>query len=135
MNKNLKQFSIILLMILGVLFIYQLSLRNKRQEQEISYSRFLTLVESRRIKTSFAENKFLLIKDQLIRGVYIDPAVKKREVKFKTYIAYTDGNLIPFLKKHKVNFQGSPKEENVFWRSILYFLPWILIIGCFWFIF
>ena len=121
-----------LLVFLGSLLLYQMIGSTTSSSKDISYSKFLQLVEQRRIKSTNQVDKILLIQGNQIRGYYIDPAVSDKEVAFTTYIAYSDQNLITLLKKFKINFKGAPKEENVLWRSILHILPWVLIIGFFW---
>ncbi len=131
MSKNLKNISLILLVFLGSLVFYQVINTTKSPSKEISYSRFLQLVEQKRIVTGTDAEKTLFIQENLIKGYYTDPAVNK-ETAFMTYIAYSDEALISRLKDNKIAFKGVPKEENLFWRSITYVLPWVLIIGFFW---
>ncbi len=134
MNKNLKNGTLIFLILIGVLLIYQIVQTNTKVVKEISYSKFLELVEKKRFKNTHGEKKPLIIQGDIIKGVYIDTAAGGKEVPFTTYIAYSDGDLISFLKKHNIEFKGSPQKESAFWRSFAYIIPWILIIGFFWFI-
>ena len=132
MNKNLKNIALIALIALGFFFFQKSLERNSSEVKEISYSKFLQLVEQRRIKTETGSKKSITIQGNTIEGVYTDPAVESKEVAFTTYIAYSDKDLITFLKKNNIEFKGSPQEDSFLWRSILYTLPWILIIGFFW---
>ncbi len=132
MNKNLKNFALVFLISLSVLLLYQFTRMNKKIVQDVPYSKFLKLIESKKIHTT--QDKLLTIQGDTIQGTYLDAKLKK-EVNFKTYIAYADHNLVAFLKAKKVNFKGAPEEENVLWRSIAYIIPWVLIIGFFWFMF
>ena len=132
MNRNLKNIALVSLIALGFFFIHRGLERNSSEVKEISYSKFLSLVEKRRVMTGKNPEKLLTIQGNTIRGFYMDPAIGNKEIPFSTYIAYSDKDLITFLKKHRIDFKGSPQEDSFFWRSIIYILPWILIIGFFW---
>jgi len=131
MNKNIKNIALLLLILaLGALMI---ELLNKEQKRvvEVSYSRFLQMVENGNIITT--ETEPLEIQTRNISGKFQNE--NGEQVNFVTFIAYSDNDLIDFLRKNKVKyFKGVPQQENLFMRSLIAILPWILIIGFIWFI-
>ena len=130
MNKNVKSVILVIFAIVSVALFVQLINEHAHNKKDIPYSKFLNIVKNGNLKVTPKEP--LLITGNNIHGIYIDTATNK-EVPFSTYIAYTDTALIQFLKENNIDFKGMPQEENVFWRSVMYILPWIFIIGFFWF--
>ena len=131
MNKKVKNIILVIFGIVSVALFVQL-VQQQQGLKEIPYSKFISLVESNSIKSSIVEP--LLIAGNYIHGTYFDVAAANKEIPFSTYIAYSDKELVQVLKAHKVEFRGTPPEENIWWKSILYILPWVFIIGFFWFV-
>ncbi|RKX91388.1 MAG: cell division protein FtsH, partial [Spirochaetes bacterium] len=55
-------------------------------------------------------------------------------VSFHTIIPYEDPTLIPTLIQHNIEFRGSEKKRYPFLNALLSIVPWMLILGFFWFI-
>lgn len=126
----MKNVALVLLIVVLSALMYEMVRNDKADMEEVSYSRFLTLVEARRIITS--EKSPLLIQGKTIKGKYRNK--QNEHIQFKTFIAYTDPSLLNFLRKNRIKyFKGKPEEENLFWRSIIAILPWILVLGVIWF--
>ena len=132
MNSGLKNIALVLLVLLGFLLFYQIISERSSKDKEIPYSKFLQLIEQKRIISNPDSEKLLVIKGNVIQGHYNDPAVSGKETPFTTYVAYTDNELISLLRKNRIQFKGVPQEESLFWRSIIHILPWVIIIGFFW---
>src|SRR5262249_33447083 len=47
---------------------------------------------------------------------------------------YGDPNLVPLLLQHGVDFRAQPPPDNTFLNTLLSFLPWVFLIGLFFFI-
>lgn len=132
MNKTSKNFALILLIfVLSWLAISMLQTGNANKPQEIPYSTFLKYAEEKKLTTT--GEKPLVIQGSKITGTYKNP--QNETVAFHTFIAYQDRDLIDFLKENDVTyFMGKPQEENIWWRTILSILPWLVLLGFIWFI-
>jgi len=130
-NKTMKNIALVLLItIMGVL-TYQVYLDERAKTVEIHYSKFISLVESESL--SVTEPEPLVIQGNHISGKYFDKD-KKAVVPFRTVMPTYDHNLIDLLKSHKVKyFKGQAVEESFFWHTIVPLLPWLAIVGFFWF--
>ncbi len=126
----MKNVALILLVVVLSALMYEMVRNDQTDVEELAYSNFLTLVESRKIITS--EKTPLLIQGKTVKGIYRN--AQNEHVKFKTYIAYTDPALLEFLRKNQIKFfKGQAEEENYFWRSVIAILPWVLVLGFIWF--
>jgi cell division protease FtsH len=131
-NKNdFKSFKpsnrLALIAIIGLIALFLMFMFNKPKEsyQEIEYSNFINLVEEGKVqKLRFVDND--------IYG-YIT-GVDTPLVSFHTVIPYNDPNLIPTLLNNNIEFKGDKKKNYPFLNALLGIVPWILILGIFWFI-
>lgn len=130
MTKNVKNLALLLLIvILGALLI-EFAKTDTTNIQEITYSRFLELVENKKIHTT--EREPLSIQNRVIQGIYKND--KNEQVHFKTFIAHPETDIVPILRENGVqHFRGLPQQDNLFLRTLFAILPWILIIGFIWF--
>ncbi len=131
MTKNVKNLALLLLIvILGALLI-EFARTDQTYVQEITYSRFLELVENKKIYTT--ERDPLTIQNRTIQGIYNNE--KNEAIHFKTFIAYPDTDIVPLLRENGVqHFRGVPQQDSLFLRTLFAILPWVLIIGFIWFI-
>jgi len=130
-NKTMKNIALILLIVIMAALTYEVFQEQQGKITEIHYSKFLNLVETESLSTT--EQAPLVIQGHQISGKYFDKE-KKTEMLFKTIIPYNDYQLPELLKNHKVKFfKGAAVEESFFWRTIMSLLPWIAIVGFFWF--
>lgn len=130
-NKTMKNIALVLLIVIMAALTYEVFQEQQGKVTEIHYSRFLNLVETESL--SVTEQAPLTIQGHTITGKFFDKD-KKADVLFKTVIPYVDDKLLDLLKTHKVKyFKGAAVEESFFWRTIMPLLPWIAIVGFFWF--
>jgi len=52
---------------------------------------------------------------------------------FETVIPYQDPDLIKTLINNRVEIKGEEVDDNLFWKGVLNFLPWLLFFGFIWF--
>ena len=93
--------------------------------ENISYSEFLSLVESKKIMEVYISD------NQEISGYF--SSGNNRGVKFTTIIPYFDASLINFLEENDVVVVGEKSSVGVFYY-IERFLPWLMLIFIFFFI-
>ena len=93
--------------------------------ENISYSEFLSLVESKKIVEVYISD------NQEISGYFASG--NNRGVKFTTIIPYFDASLINFLEENDVVVVGEKSSVGVFYY-IERFLPWLMLIFIFFFI-
>jgi len=126
--KNFKPSNrLALIAIIGLLALFMMFMFNKPKEsyQEIDYSYFIQLVKGGKVQK-------LRIVDKDIYG-YISGGDSPL-ISFHTIIPYNDPQLIPTLLKHDVEFKGGVKKNYPFLNALISIVPWILILGVFWFI-
>ena len=135
MNKGFKNVALVLLLIIIVLIMLHMwNSKNQPEAKVWPYSFFLTNVKKGRVKSN-ALDKVLKIRGQEIFGWFRD-APGKPDQRFRTYMPYVDPELIPYLRKHNIAwFTGDKPEEQIgFFKSLLAFLPWIILLGFIWFL-
>jgi len=128
MNKNAKNFTLLLLVVMLGFLLVQFMNTPQQARSEISYSQFLEFVEANHIPTSAKEP--LIIQGNEIKGKFNNEHGETKP--FTTFIAYPDENLVSFLREHNIFFKGEVREENLFFKSLITILPWILLVGLFW---
>jgi cell division protease FtsH len=129
-NKTMKNIALVLLIVIMAALTYQVFQEQQAKVTEIHYSKFLSLVEAKSLVTT--EQAPLVIQGNQISGKFNND--KNEPILFKTVIPYPDGELLDRLKKQQVKyFKGASVEESFFWRTIMPLLPWIAIVGFFWF--
>jgi cell division protease FtsH len=116
-----------LIAIIGLVALFLMFMFNRPKEtyQEIEYSNFFNLVQEKKVQK-------LRIVDNDIYG-YITGGDTPL-VSFHTVIPYSDPNLIPTLLENNIDFTGDKKKNYPFLNALLGIVPWILILGIFWFI-
>ncbi|MCS6972449.1 MAG: ATP-dependent zinc metalloprotease FtsH [Turneriella sp.] len=128
----MKNVALILLILIMAALTYEIFQEQQGRMQEIHYSRFLDLLEKQAIVTT--DQAPLVIQGNQITGKFNNE--KNEQVMFKTYVPYPgDIELLDKLRKKNVRyFKGAPVEESFFWRTIMPILPWLAILGFFWFV-
>jgi cell division protease FtsH len=131
-NKNdFKSFKpsnrLALIAIIGLIALFLMFMFNKPKEsyQEIDYSNFVQLVKEGKVQK-------LRIIEKEVYG-YITGGDSPL-VAFHTIIPYEDPTLIPTLLDHNIEFKGETRKNYPFLNALLSIVPWILILGIFWFV-
>ena len=116
-----------LIAVIGLVALFLMFMFNKPKEsyQEIDYSNFVRFVQEGRVQK-------LRIVEKDIYG-YISGGDSPL-ITFHTIIPYDDPNLIPTLLEHNIEFKGGVKKNYPFLNALISIIPWILILGIFWFI-
>ena len=134
MNNNKSDFKsfkpsnrLALIAIIGLIALFLMFMFNKPKEsyQEVDYSNFIQLVKEGKVQK-------LRVIEKDIYG-YIAGGDSPL-VSFHTIIPYEDPTLIQTLIDHNVEFKGEAKKNYPFLNVILSIVPWLLILGVFWFI-
>ena len=126
--KNFRpsnRMALIAVIVLAVLFLMFMFNKPKENYKEIDYSTFIQMVKDGKVEQ-------LRIVDKDIYG-YISGGSTPL-VSFHTIIPYEDPTLIPTLIQHNIEFRGSEKKRYPFLNALLSIVPWMLILGFFWFI-
>jgi cell division protease FtsH len=100
---------------------------NKPREtyEEVDYSQLVQLIEDGKVQQ-------IRIVDKDIYG-YISGGDTPL-ISFHTIIPYDDPNLIPLLITNNIDFKGEMKKSFPFLNALVVIIPWLLILGVFWFI-
>ncbi len=134
MDNNKKDFKsfrpsnrLALIAIIGLVALFLMFMFNKPKEtyKEVEYSNFIQLVRDNKVQQ-------LKIVDKDIYG-YVSGG-ESPLISFHTIIPYEDPTLIPTLLEHNIEFKGGVKKNFPFLNALVGIVPWILILGIFWFI-
>lgn len=118
MNRVFKNLTFYILILL-ILFTAFGRLVKPNQIQELSYSKFLDMLESENVKE-------VLLLDKQVNGLL------KNETQFSAFIPGDDKDLLPLLRKSKTNIKVNPPTSLPWYLEILLnWLPIIVFIG-FW---
>jgi len=130
-RKDIKNFRpsnrLALIAIIGLIALFLMFMFNKPREtyEEVDYSQLVTLIEDGKVQQ-------VRIVDRDIYG-YISGGDTPL-ISFHTIIPYDDPNLIPMLLANNINFKGEAKKSFPFLNALIGIIPWLLILGVFWFI-
>ncbi|MGO9120459.1 MAG: ATP-dependent zinc metalloprotease FtsH [Desulfomonilaceae bacterium] len=120
MNNIYKNVGLWLIICLVMIFMFHLFNQTKSSQKEISYSTFTQEVDQGAIKSVYLQGN-------RIRGSYLDGSGN-----FKTLAPQDDKELLPALKKNKVEIQVMPEDDNPWYLTALVsWLPMIFLIGVF----
>lgn len=130
---------IVLVLLLGwYLFQYftQGSNNNTQDRVEIAYSTFYQQVQADNVSTA-------IFQGQDVTGNFKNAVTApdsnggtKTSIHYHfTQLPITDPSLVTLLNQHHVNYQAKPASDNNLWLNILLnLLPWVFLIGLFFFI-
>jgi len=123
-------------------YVTQSSNSNNQNVIDIPYSTFYTQIQNDNVKTA-------VFQGQDITGNFknaVQNPDSTSSVKSSTHYHviqlpvgdpthYGDPNLVPLLLQHGVDFRAEPPaDSNLFFNILLQFLPWVFLIGLFFFI-
>ena len=140
MNKNFWRQMVILVAIVAFFNYFYLAMAPEQRDPviSISYSRFKTELERDNVEQ-------LVFQGQGINGQFREAIVEEPSgpvteetgfLKFKTVLPpIPDPKLLPALTRNAVKIEAQQDEEPSPWSTaLIYILPWLLIIGVWWFI-
>src|SRR3954467_13979784 len=118
----------ILVLLLGAMWVWQLFGTANKPQPSIDYSQFFSLLESGHVSTVTIAGQTMT--GQLKEEQHVDDRTTRE---FRTVIPSQDDNeLFPTLRKQGVNVRVKSEEQPFAVQLLLSLLPWILIIGA-WF--
>ncbi len=102
---------------------------NTASNQEIPYSTFYQQVQSRNVKS-------VVFQGQQLTGQFYNAVGNPPSSTFKvTQLPSGDDQLTTLLKENNVDFRAQPSNDNNLFLTLLnYVVPWVFLIGLFWFI-
>jgi cell division protease FtsH len=130
-RKDMKNFRpsnrLALIAIIGLIALFLMFMFNRPREtyEEVDYSQLVTLIQEGKVQK-------VRIVDKDIYG-YISGSDTPL-ISFHTIIPYDDPNLIPMLLENNIDFKGEAKKSFPFLNALVGIIPWLLILGVFWFI-
>lgn len=121
-QKNLQYLILTFAMIILFVLFFVPNWLSQRNTSDVSYSQFLSMVEEKRVETAN------------IQGNVIDFTLKDEPKKTYESQMVNDPGLVDRLLEGGVSFREEPVAQSSPWLAILVsFLPWIIILGMFWF--
>ena len=123
-----RQASFWLLMFLIPVLIIQFAKPSRKEPQELSYSAFSAEVQRNNVA------QVTIMDGKLVEGKLREPVMvrDKKVSDFRTLLPFKDSDrILDQLSAHNVAINAAPPRQN-WWALLLGALPWVLIIG-FWF--
>lgn len=106
---------------------YMFSLGHSQHQQSLSYTAFKQRVQAGAVTSVTFEG------DRVV-GRLTQKGANKQAQQFVTVLPpVSDPALIPLLEKHDVDVRAQSSQESWWLRLMIGVLPWILIIGLFWY--
>ncbi|MCX8124398.1 MAG: ATP-dependent zinc metalloprotease FtsH [Spirochaetes bacterium] len=124
MNKAAKQVALLLLIALLAIAIFRMNDMNTQKVEQLQYSDFIKKVYENKVKS------VTIVNGKKIEGTFTKG---DKVYLFETVIPYQDPDLIKTLINNKVEIKGEEVDDNLFWKGLLNFLPWLLFFGFIWF--
>ncbi len=121
----MKQVALVLIIILLGFLIFKSDLTKTAEPKDMQYSDFIKKINEGKIQQVYIRQ------DKKIEGKYLKGSASEN---FETVIPYEDSALIQKLIDSNVEIRGESPDENMFIKTVLSFLPWLLFIGLFWFL-
>jgi len=125
------------------LFTYftQSSNSNTQNVIDIPYSTFYTQIQNDNVKTAVFQGqnitgdfKNAVQNPDSTSGVKSSTHYHVTQLPVGDPTHYGDPNLVPLLLQHGVDFRAQPPADNTFFNLLVGFLPWVFLIGLFFFI-
>jgi cell division protease FtsH len=125
MNKTGKQIAVILLIVVLAIAIFKMNDITKPKVEPLQYSDFIKMIYDKKIKS------VKIVNGKKIVGTYLKG---DKAFYFETLIPYEDPDLMKMLISNKIEVKGEEVEDNVLFKGILNFLPWLIFFGLIWFL-
>lgn len=120
-------------LVMALIFIQYIIDPSEEQRQTISYTEFKDKVRANEVATVTLQGDKVTGSFQQ-HGTLNIPDKKEASLRFMTILPPVDDpEFIPLLERHGVEIRAK-SEQSVWWiRALIGILPWILIIGLFWY--
>ncbi len=115
----------------GAFLALQLVLKGTGGVREITVDEFLNQVQAGNVKEVTFSQK--VIEGQFSEPVVVDSVSGVAATKFRVAIPFEDPQIVRELVKAGVKVKAKP--QNIWWNLLITSLPWILLLGFFWFMF
>lgn len=125
MNKTGKQIALILLIVVLAIAIFKMNDITKPKIEPLQYSDFIKKIYDKKIKS------VKIVNGKKIVGTFMKGT---EPILFETLIPYEDPDLMKVLISNKIEVKGEEVEDNVLFKGILNFLPWLIFFGLIWFL-
>ena len=125
MNKTGKQIALILLIVVLAIAIFKMNDITKPKIEPLQYSDFIKKIHDKKIKS------VNIVNGKKIVGTFMKGA---EPILFETLIPYEDPDLMKILISNRIEVKGEEVEDNVLFKGILNFLPWLIFFGLIWFL-
>ncbi len=123
MNGIYKNLGLWLVILLVLIFLFHLFNQPRTPQEDIQYSQFLQELDQGAVKS-------VTLQGNRIKGIYVDGARH-----FKTLAPpkeVPDQDLLPSLKKHKIDIKILPEDDNPWYlTALISWLPMIFLIAIF----
>jgi len=140
MQKNImRQLFLVLLLVVGFNYLYLVMAPPQPvKTTPLSYSRFKTELQQGNVQEVTVQGSDLRgsFKSPIVVGDVDEKGAPRQYSRFTTLLPpFQDPQLLTDLEKQGVEINIQPEQEPSPWTSVLvYLLPWVLIIGVWWFI-
>jgi cell division protease FtsH len=130
-KKDMKNFRpsnrLALIAIIGLIALFLMFMFNKPREtyKEVDYSQLVQLIRDKKVQ------QIRIVENDIYGYISTGDAPL---ISFRTIIPYDDPNLIPLLLEHNIDFKGEAKKNFPLLNALVGIVPWLLILGIFWFI-
>ena len=116
-----------LIAIIGLIALFLMFMFNKPREtyKEVDYSQLVQLIRDKKVQ------QIRIVENDIYGYISTGDAPL---ISFRTIIPYDDPNLIPLLLEHNIDFKGEAKKNFPLLNALVGIVPWLLILGIFWFI-
>ena len=122
MNKQLKNAALWMLIVVGFIYLWQIS-SEKAKEVELTYSEFKQFVKEKKVSD-------VVISPDIISG---NLEKEGKSFKFKA-VPVSDNKLVEELESNQIKYRGQ-KNRGWFVELLLNLVPWILIAAIWYFLF
>jgi cell division protease FtsH len=129
LNRRALWWMLVLWLMVGLVFFP----RHNPNSLEIPYSTFKKHVAEGRVAA-------ITLKGETITGTFKEPVQPAQQEKARTYTHFStvfpsfgDTDIVPLLEQHQVTIDAEPEERSWLGPILLSLLPWLLIIGLFWY--
>ncbi len=135
--RNRATGSVFWLVLIAIIIVYYFSQSWQQDYVKIAYSQFKEQLQKNNVQS-------VMMKGNEIKGTFRQPytvvtdTVEKKTARYKHFSTFKpalqDQKLMNLLEQNNVEIKAKPEKRPLFFTFLIYILPWILIIGVFFYI-